>query len=81
MLTVEQIPDVKKKIDALKEKRARAEGAIENIRRRWKEEFKCESKEAVDEKIKELEVEVVEVDRRIGVLLEKIDKAYDWGTM
>jgi len=81
MITVDQVADIKKKIGSLKEKKARAEGAMENIKRRWKDEYQCDGKEAVETKVKSLDEEIAEGERRVGVLLEKIDKAYDWASV
>jgi hypothetical protein len=39
MITIDQVADIKKKLDVLKEKKARAEGAMEAIRSRWKDEY------------------------------------------
>lgn len=81
MITVDQIAEIKKKVSILKEKKARAEGAMENIRRRWRDEYQCNSREEVESKIKALDEEIVENEKRINILLEKIDKAYDWGSV
>jgi len=81
MITIDQVADIKKKLDVLKEKKARAEGAMEAIRSRWKDEYQCDSKDAVEAKVRSLEEETTEEERRITVLLDKIDKAYPWETV
>jgi hypothetical protein len=78
MLTIEQIPEVKRKIGVLQERRARAEGGKETIRKRWKDEFNCDSVEAAREAKERKVQEREELLRRLTVLLEKIEKAYDW---
>jgi len=81
MLNIDQIEEIKRKIDLLKEKKAKAEGAMENIRRRWKEEYGCENEEDVKKKLAALEEEIAEGERRLSVLLTKIEQAYDWSSV
>ena len=80
-MTVEGVAEVKKKIAVLKERKAKAEGVMESITKRWKEEFQCSSKEEVDIKVASLDEEIKEGERRTQVLLKKIEEAYPWETV
>lgn len=77
-MTVDEVKRVREKINTLKERKAKAQGAMESIRKRWKEEFGCDDQPAVEAKLKTMVEEIGEGERRVGVLLEKIEKSYDW---
>lgn len=80
-LTIDDVADIKAKIAKLKDKKAKAEGAMENIKKRWKSEFECEDEKAVKAKIVELNSSIEENEKRQGTLLEKVEAAYDWGSV
>jgi predicted RNase H-like nuclease (RuvC/YqgF family) len=77
-MKVEDVVEIKAKIEKLKAQKNKAEGAIENIRKRWKIEYGCNSEEEVKAKIKELDESIKENEKRVTFLLEKVEKAYDW---
>jgi len=77
-MTIDDVKRIKEKISKLREQKARAEGEMEGIRKRWREEFGCEDQAAVEVKLKAMSEEIAEGDRRVGVLLQKIEAAHDW---
>jgi hypothetical protein len=77
-MKVEDVVEIKAKIEKLKVQKNKAEGAIENIRKRWKTEYGCNSEAEVKAKIKELDESIKENEKRVVFLLDKVEKAYDW---
>jgi hypothetical protein len=77
-VTVDDVKGIKEKIDRVKERKAKAEGAMESIRKRWKTEFGCEDQAAAQAKLNSMREEVAEGERRVGVLLDKVEQACDW---
>ena len=81
MMEASDVIEIKRKIVTLKDKKARALGAMDNIKKRWKEEFACSSEEEVVNLIDTMNKEIAENTRRMNILLEKIEKAYPWETV
>jgi len=80
-MDLERIKEIGKKMEYLKQKKAKSEGVMEDIVKRWKSEFQCASKEEVEVRIEELKEEVVRGEKRLKVLMGKIEKAYDWDSV
>lgn len=80
-LTVEDVGAIKAKVTKLKDTKSKAEGAMENISKRWKAEFSCPDRKAVKARIEELGEGVAENEKRLGTLLEKVEAAYDWSSV
>jgi hypothetical protein len=53
-MKTEELEQLRSRIETAKEEKAKAEGALEEILKRWKEEFGCGSLEEVALKIKEI---------------------------
>lgn len=70
-----------KKIALLKEKKSKAEGAIENIRATWKEKYGLNSAEEVEAKIKELASEIEKLIEKKKALEEEIMNLTDWSSI
>lgn len=81
MIAIEDIKKIKEKIDTLKAKKSKAEGVMESIKKRWKDEFQCDDLPAVEAKIKSLVDDIKEGERRIAVLLARIESSYDWDSV
>jgi hypothetical protein len=53
-MKTEELEQLRSRIETAKEEKAKAEGALEEILKRWKEEFGCGSLEEVALRIKEI---------------------------
>lgn len=77
-ITAERVLEIRKKIDLLKTKRDKAEGANEKLIQQLKDDFGISSLEEVQEKIKELDIENESNQKRLDSLSKKIEDVVDW---
>lgn len=70
---------IKKKIDILKEKRAKANGAIENILDTWKKQYSIGSVEEAEEQLKILQDEYDKNNSKIEAWYEELKGLCNWG--
>ena len=70
---------IKKKIDILKEKRAKANGAIENILDTWKKQYSIKSVEEAEEQLKTLQDEYDKNNSKIDAWYEELKGLTNWG--
>ena len=71
---IELITEAKERLETAKGNKAKADGALEQIERRWREEEKIESVDEAKAKVKELETEVAELEEQEGKLMKELEK-------
>lgn len=74
-MEVKELQNLKDKIETAKADKAKAEGAIEQIEKRWKDEFECGSAEEVEKKIKETEAQVESLTEKRDKYIKEIEDA------
>lgn len=80
-MKIEQLEELKKKIDSAKNKKARAEGTLDGIKKRLKDEFQVSTLKEAQEKLTELEADIEKDEIRLKELLEELDGVTDWGSL
>ena len=73
--------NIKNKIDALKEKRAKAEGAMESILENWKVEHKISTVEEAEDLLKFMEEKLTDTQNTIDELYEQLKGLTNWGLL
>ncbi|MFA5048696.1 MAG: hypothetical protein WC516_06750 [Patescibacteria group bacterium] len=76
--TVEDVTKVKAKMAKLKAKSDKAQGVIESIQKKFKDEYKLDDVKAVKLEIDTLDKKIEKRKERMSVVCEKIEKVYDW---
>lgn len=77
-MDLKRIKEIRKKVQTLNRDKAKAQGAMESIEKRWKQEFGCSNEEEVRAKIEELKEDIERGEGRVKTLMEKVENAYDW---
>ena len=80
-MKIEQLEELKKKIDSAKNKKARAEGTLDGIKKRLKEEFGVSTLKEAQEKLSTLEADIEKDESRLKELLEELDGVTDWESL
>lgn len=76
-MNIQELEELKEKIDKAKEDKAKTEGAIEQIEKRWKDEFECSSVDEVKTKIEKTKNEVEELTVKRDKYIEEIQEAME----
>jgi hypothetical protein len=77
-MTVEEFEGIKEKIETIKSKRAKAEGALETIKATMKNDFGCASVKEAETKIEELDAEIEVEKERLDGLMTELESLTDW---
>jgi hypothetical protein len=78
-MDTQEFERIKKKIDVLKEKRAKANGAIENILDTWKKQYSINSIEEAQEQLEALQAEYDANNTKIDTWYEELKGLCNWG--
>jgi predicted nucleic acid-binding Zn-ribbon protein len=78
-MDTQEFERIKKKIDILKEKRAKANGAIENILDTWKKQYSINSIEEAQEHLESLQSEYDANNTKIDSWYEELKGLTQWG--
>jgi hypothetical protein len=78
-MDTQEFERIKKKIDVLKEKRAKANGAIENILDTWKKQYSINSIEEAQEQLEALQAEYDANNTKIDTWYEELKGLTNWG--
>jgi hypothetical protein len=76
VITPENYLKLKKQVEELDREAVRARAELDLLMKRVKEEFDCDSLEAAKDKLKELEAEEVEINRRFGDKLKEVTSTW-----
>ena len=76
-MEVQELQNLKEKIEIAKADKAKAEGAIEQIEKRWKDEFECKDVDEVKVKIKDTEKEIETLTEKRDGYVEEIETAME----
>lgn len=76
MIDIKRFEQIKRDLEAKQREQDEARGALTQITRQIKEEFGCENLEVADKKLKELEKEERELERRYEDELEAFEKKW-----
>ena len=78
-MDTQEFERIKKKIDILKEKRAKANGAIENILDTWKKQYSINSIEEAQGQLEALQSEYDASNVKIDGWYEELKGLCNWG--
>jgi predicted nucleic acid-binding Zn-ribbon protein len=78
-MDTQEFERIKKKIDILKEKRAKANGAIENILDTWKKQYSINSIEEAQEQLEALQSEYDASNTKIDGWYDELKGLTQWG--
>jgi predicted nucleic acid-binding Zn-ribbon protein len=78
-MNIKDFESIKSKIEILKQKKAKAEGAIETISAEWKKTYGFESVQDAEKKYNELEDELETVEKKIATIYEELTGLTNWG--
>ena len=77
-MTGEDIIRIKKKIEAKKVQRIKAETTIENVQKEWKDKYGINSLEEAEAKIESLNEDIQKTDKQIERVSAKLEELTDW---
>jgi len=78
-MDTQEFERIRKKIEILKEKRAKANGAIENILETWKKQYNINSIEEAQEQLETLQDEYDVNNKKIDGWYEELKGLCNWG--
>ncbi len=77
-MTGEEIIRVKKKIEAKKVQRIKAQTTIENIQKEWKEKYSINTVDEAETKIEQLNEDIKTTEKQIDRVSTKLEELTDW---
>jgi len=77
-MTPTQFSEIKDSVASAKEKKAKAEGAMEKIEENWKEEYSLDSCEEVNNKIHELNDSIEADKKKLEKMYTQLEAITDW---
>jgi chromosome segregation ATPase len=72
---------IKKLIQEVEVKSAKAQGVIDNLEEKWKERFGEGSIKTAKEKLEELKEKIKKQEEKKAGLEEELENLYDWDTL
>lgn len=81
MMDAKQLEELKKKIDAAKNKKARAEGSLDNIKAQLKKEFEVNTLKEAQAQLDELNKDIEKDELRFKELTEELNEITDWDAL
>ena len=78
IITVQELEEIKEKIESKKTERDKAKGTIEKIEGDWKEEFNFSTVEEAQEKAKQLQSDIDKTNERLEKLTIKLERVTNW---
>lgn len=73
-METKELEKLKSDIEEAKSKKSKAEGALEQIEKTWKEDFDCNSVEEVKQKIEETNKQIETLNEKLKVHTDEIEK-------
>ena len=77
-MTAEDIIRLRKKVEAKKEERIKAQTTVDNIMKEWKEKHGIETVEQAQAKVDELKQEIEKTNKQIETVSDKLEELTDW---
>ena len=77
-MNISDFENLKRKIEESKQKRAKAEGAIEQAMIRLEKEFGCKSLDEAEKKLEVLDAEIRSDEKKLEKMMEEIENFTDW---
>lgn len=77
-MNISDFENLKRKIEESKQKRAKAEGAIEQAMIRLEKEFGCKSLDEAEKKLETLDAEIRSDEKRLESMMKEIEDFTDW---
>ena len=74
-MTVQELKDLKQQIETAKTELAKNEGARDQILKRWKDEFNCDSVEAVEKLVTDTEAQIKSLNIKLNTYTTEIEEA------
>jgi len=76
-MEVKELQQLKEKIEKAKSEKAKAEGSLEQIQKRWKDDFDCTSVDQVEAKIKETEEQIKSLTEKKDNYIKEIEEVME----
>lgn len=77
-MDVKEFERIKALINRNELEKAKAQGFLETIRKKWKEEYGTDDPEKIQEKLEEMKDELGKANKRLETLHKKLEDSYDW---
>lgn len=77
-MDVKEFERIKALINRNELEKAKAQGFLETIRKKWKEEYGTDDPEKIQEKLEEMKDELGKANKRLETLYKKLEDSYDW---
>lgn len=77
-MDVKEFERIKALINRNELEKAKAQGFLETIRKKWKEEYGTDDPEKIQEKLEEMKDELGKANKRLETLYNKLEESYDW---
>lgn len=74
----QKILNYKEQLEEAKNEKNREEGKISTLESRLKKEFECSNIKEAEEKIEELDEDIIKKDKELNKIINKIEEDYDW---
>jgi primosomal protein N'' len=80
-MTVEEVQDIQKKINAAGQTKAKAEGAIERIEKDWETKYGFHTLDEAQEQLAKLRKRRKSFDAKEAELFTELDELVDWDSL
>jgi seryl-tRNA synthetase len=80
-MTTSEFQSIKTKINEVKQKKTRAEGAIAQIEDQWNKTYGISDIDSAKKKLEELKTSVEEEEKELDALYVRLEKVTDWSTL
>ena len=77
-MDINDFKSLKEKIKTAKEKKIRAEGAMDQILKTLKDEFKVNSIEEAEKKLASMKDDLEKDEEKLDEMMDKLEKMVDW---
>lgn len=71
-MKLEELQDLQRKIENVKTEKSKLEGALEQIRASWKQDFNCTTEDEIVAKIKEVEALIKDLQTKFDTYVAEI---------
>ena len=78
MTDIERVEEIQESLKRATDKKSRAEGALETLNTRMREEFKCGSLDDLKAKRDKFKTKAEKLEKRSDRLLEELEAVTDW---
>lgn len=80
-MTAERLEEIQEKIDAAKQRKSRAEGAMEKIQQQWQDQYGVKTLEGAQEHLADLKESLKKDETRLQELEGQLEAVTDWDNL